>query len=118
MKNTLNASSAQVLKDTQPEEFDLVILGGGTGSTIAAWTFAGKGKRVAVIERKYIGGSCPNIACLPSKNNIHSAKVASYFRRSKEFGIARDGFTIDMSGVRDRKRKMVSGMNEMYLQNY
>jgi pyruvate/2-oxoglutarate dehydrogenase complex dihydrolipoamide dehydrogenase (E3) component len=102
----------------QPEEFDLVILGGGTGSTIAAWTFAGEGKRVAVVDRKYIGGSCPNIACLPSKNIIHSAKVASYFRRSKEFGIAHAGFTIDMSGVRERKRTMVAGLNEMYLENY
>jgi pyruvate/2-oxoglutarate dehydrogenase complex dihydrolipoamide dehydrogenase (E3) component len=101
------------------EEFDVVILGGGTGSTIAAWTFAGEGKRVAVIDRKYIGGSCPNIACLPSKNIIHSAKVASYFQRGREFGIiAHDGFTIDMSSVRDRKRAMVSGLNEMYLENY
>jgi len=102
----------------QPEEFDLVMLGGGTGSTVAAWTFAGEGKRIAVVDRKYIGGSCPNIACLPSKNIIHSAKIASYIRRSKEFGIALDGFTIDMSGVRERKRKMVSGLNDMYLENY
>ena len=50
------------------ENYDLVILGGGTGSTVAAWTLAAQGQRVAVIERKYIGGSCPNIACLPSKN--------------------------------------------------
>src|SRR5215468_3140980 len=108
-------------KHMRPEQFDLVILGGGTGSTIAAWTFAAEEKRVAVVDRKYIGGSCPNIACLPSKNIIHSAKVASYFRRSKEFGIAGiadDGFKIDMSGVRDRKRKMVAGLNEMYMQNY
>src|ERR1700720_1947546 len=118
MKRTESTPSAQVLKKTQPEEFDLVILGGGTGSTIAAWTFAGEGKQVAVVERKYIGGACPNIACLPSKNIIHSAKVASYFRRSKEFGIAHDGFTIELSGVRDRKRKMVSDINEMYLQNF
>ncbi|HSY99266.1 MAG TPA: FAD-dependent oxidoreductase [Terriglobales bacterium] len=111
-------SSAHSLKKTDPEEFDLVILGGGTGSTVAAWTFAKQGQRVAVIDRKYIGGSCPNIACLPSKNIIHSAKVASYVRRSDEFGIARDGFTLDMSAVRDRKRKMVSGLNEMYLDNY
>jgi pyruvate/2-oxoglutarate dehydrogenase complex dihydrolipoamide dehydrogenase (E3) component len=115
MKSADNISSVQKM---QPEEFDLVILGGGTGSTVAAWTFAGQGQRVAVIDRKYIGGSCPNIACLPSKNIIHSAKVASYFRRSEEFGIHRDGFKIDMSGVRDRKRKMVSGLNEMYLKNY
>jgi pyruvate/2-oxoglutarate dehydrogenase complex dihydrolipoamide dehydrogenase (E3) component len=118
MKSTKEISPAQVSKNMQPEEFDLVILGGGTGSTVAAWTFAGEGKRVAVVDRKYIGGSCPNIACLPSKNIIHSAKIASYMRRSKEFGIARDGFTIDMSGVRERKRKMVTGLNKTYLENY
>lgn len=100
------------------EHYDLVILGGGTGSTLAAWTFAGEGKRVAVVDRKYIGGSCPNIACLPSKNVIHSAKVASLFRRSEEFGIVHPGFTIDMSGVRERKRSMVRGLNDLYLENY
>jgi len=68
---------------------NLLILGDGAGGTIAAWTFAQRGQRVAVIERKYIGGSCPNIACLPSKNVIHSAKVASYLRRSEKFGIAK-----------------------------
>jgi pyruvate/2-oxoglutarate dehydrogenase complex dihydrolipoamide dehydrogenase (E3) component len=118
MKRTESTSSAQVLKKTQPEEVDLVILGGGTGSTVAAWTFAGQGQRVAVIDRKYIGGSCPNIACLPSKNIIHSAKVASYVRNSEEFGISLDGFRLDMAAVRDRKRRMVSGLNEMYLENY
>ncbi len=118
MNSTETSSSANVLKKSQPEEFDLVILGGGTGSTVAAWTFAGEGKRVAVVDRKYIGGSCPNIACLPSKNIIHSAKVVDYVRRSKEFGIAHDGFTLEMSGVRDRKRKMVRGLNEMYMENY
>jgi pyruvate/2-oxoglutarate dehydrogenase complex dihydrolipoamide dehydrogenase (E3) component len=118
MKSTETSPSAHVLKKSQPEEFDLVILGGGTGSTIAAWTFGAEGRRVAVLERKYIGGSCPNIACLPSKNIIHSAKVASYFRRSKEFGITLAGFSIDMSGVRERKRNMVTGLNEVYLENY
>src|SRR6202048_2540024 len=118
MNSTETSPSLQAGKNTQPEEFDLVILGGGTGSTIAAWTLSGEGKRVAVVDRKYIGGSCPNIACLPSKNIIHSAKVVDYFRRSKEFGIAHDGFTIEMSGVRDRKRRMVVGLNEMYMENY
>jgi pyruvate/2-oxoglutarate dehydrogenase complex dihydrolipoamide dehydrogenase (E3) component len=64
---------------------NLLIPSGGTGGTIAAWTFAQRGQRV-VIERKYIGGSCPNIASSPSKNVIHSAKVAC---RSEEFGIAK-----------------------------
>jgi pyruvate/2-oxoglutarate dehydrogenase complex dihydrolipoamide dehydrogenase (E3) component len=110
--------SAQSTERTKLEEYDLVILGGGTGSTIAAWTFAAQGQRVAVLDRKYIGGSCPNIACLPSKNIIHSAKVASYVRRSEEFGIAKGSVTVDMPAVRDRKRRMVSGLNELYLGNY
>ena len=118
MNSNLSSSSAHLPRSTQLEEFDLVILGGGTGSTLAAWTFAGAGKRVAVVERKYIGGSCPNIACLPSKNIIHSAKVASYFRRSKEFGITHGGFTINMAEVRERKRRMVRGLNDVYMENY
>jgi len=101
-----------------PEEYDLVILGSGEGSKYLAWTLAKQGKRVAVVERKYIGGSCPNIACLPSKNIIHSAKVASYFQRSEEFGIEEPGFTIHMPAVRDRKRKMVAGLVDIHLENF
>ena len=115
MSTTGKAPSGQ---SDKVEEYDLVILGGGTGSTIAAWTFAGQGQRVAVIDRKYIGGSCPNIACLPRKNIIHSVKVASYIRQSEEFGIVRENFKVDMSAVHGRKRAMVSGLNELYLDNY
>src|SRR5881296_172244 len=107
--------SAQLPKKTDPEEYDLVVLGSGTGSKIAAWTTAQQGNRVALIERKYIGGSCHNIACLPSKNIIHSAKVASYVRRSREFGITIDEFRINMSAVRERKRRMVSHSIDIHL---
>ena len=100
------------------EEYDCVILGSGEGSKYLGWTLAKQRKRVAVIDRKYIGGSCPNIACLPSKNIIHSAKVASYFRRSEEFGINIDGFTVNMAAVRDRKRQMVAGLIDMHLENF
>jgi pyruvate/2-oxoglutarate dehydrogenase complex dihydrolipoamide dehydrogenase (E3) component len=113
-----NASSAQSPTKTDPEEYDVVILGSGAGSKLTAWTLAAQGQRVAVIERKYIGGSCPNIACMPSKNIIHSAKVASYFQRGKEFGMATKGFAVDMSAVRDRKRRMVSGEINAHLDNY
>ena len=115
---TVAAASFRGAEDAQAEEYDLVILGDGTGSTLAAWTFAGEGQRVVVLDRKYIGGSCPNIACLPSKNVIHSAKVAEYVRHSEDFGISVGDFSIDMSLVRVRKRRMVTGMNEMYLDNY
>jgi pyruvate/2-oxoglutarate dehydrogenase complex dihydrolipoamide dehydrogenase (E3) component len=75
---------------TTPQEYDVVVLGSGESGKYIAWTQAKKGMRAIVVERKYIGGSCPNIACLPSKNIIHSAKVASYFWRSEEFGITKD----------------------------
>ena len=68
--------------NAKPSEYDLVVLGSGAGGKLIAWTSAQKGQRVVVIERKYVGGSCPNIACLPSKNIIHSAKVASLFFRA------------------------------------
>ena len=118
MSTRQNAPSTQSSSKMKPEEYDVVILGGGTGGTVAAWTFAGEDRRVAVIERKYIGGSCPNIACLPSKNVIHSAKVAWYVRKSEEFGIPRRDFTVDMRAVRERKRRMVSGWNNVYLENF
>jgi pyruvate/2-oxoglutarate dehydrogenase complex dihydrolipoamide dehydrogenase (E3) component len=100
------------------QTYDVVILGGGTGSTVAAWTFASQGQSVAVIERKYIGGSCPNIACLPSKNILQSARVASYFRRGQEFGLFANGFRVDMPAVLARKRGMVSDLNDIYLDQY
>src|ERR1700691_4878755 len=98
-----------------PQEYDVVVLGSGEGTKSIAWTLGRQGKRVAVIERKYVGGSCPNIACLPSKNIIHSAKVASYFFRSEEFGFTKDNCEINMSLVGRRKRKMVQGLVEMHL---
>jgi pyruvate/2-oxoglutarate dehydrogenase complex dihydrolipoamide dehydrogenase (E3) component len=101
-----------------PEEYDLVILGSGAGGKLIAWTSAQKGQRVVVIERKYVGGSCPNIACLPSKNIIHSAKVASFFSRSQEFGISKENVHIDMAAVRERKRKMVQHLVDIHLDNY
>jgi pyruvate/2-oxoglutarate dehydrogenase complex dihydrolipoamide dehydrogenase (E3) component len=103
---------------SKPEEYDLVILGSGEAGKYLAWTLASQGKRVAVVERQYVGGSCPNIACLPSKNVIHSAKVASYLRRAGEFGLAASDGPVNMTAVRDRKRKMVDGLIEVHLHKY
>jgi len=116
--NSKDDRSSMRASEKTPEEYDLVIIGSGAGSKLSAWTFAARGQHVAVVERKYVGGSCPNIACLPSKNIIHTAQVASYVRRSGEFGIARDGFRVDMSAVRDRKRKMVAGLVDVHLDEY
>jgi pyruvate/2-oxoglutarate dehydrogenase complex dihydrolipoamide dehydrogenase (E3) component len=105
-------------KDVQPEIYDLVVLGSGEGSKYLAWSLADQGKTVAVVERKYVGGSCPNIACLPSKNIIFSAKVASLLRRREEFGLLSSGFEVDMGEVRERKRKMVSELVDLHVQKF
>jgi len=103
---------------SKPEEYDLLVLGSGAAGKLLSWSLARNGMKTAVIERKYVGGSCPNIACLPSKNIIHSAKVASYFRRSEEFGITKDKWKLDMPAVRERKRKMVTGLVNLHLDLY
>src|SRR5579863_5979196 len=105
-------------KSTSTDDYDLLVLGSGAGGKLIAWTSAQQGQRVVVVERKYVGGSCPNIACLPSKNIIHSAKVASLFFRSNEFGISKENVRIDMAAVRERKRQMVRNLVDIHLDNY
>jgi pyruvate/2-oxoglutarate dehydrogenase complex dihydrolipoamide dehydrogenase (E3) component len=100
------------------EKYDVLVLGGGTAGKLAAWTMAKEGRRTVVIDRKYIGGSCPNIACLPSKNVIYSAKVASLVARQREFGIETGPIAIDMAGVYARKRDMVDGIIQVHLDKY
>ena len=102
----------------ETKEYDVVVLGSGAGGKLLSWTLASQGKRAVVVERRYVGGSCPNIACLPSKNVIISAKVASYMHRGKEFGITPSDRPVDMVAVRDRKRKMVEGLVQMHLRKY
>ncbi|HEY4267280.1 MAG TPA: FAD-dependent oxidoreductase [Galbitalea sp.] len=91
------------------QNYDLIVLGSGRGRFLA-WSTASAGKRTAVVERRYITGACPSIACLPSKYLIHGAKVASYFRRGAEIGIVPDNWTVDMSVIQNGKRQMVDAM--------
>ena len=100
------------------ERFDSLILGGGNGGMYLAWHLAQTGLRTAVIERRWIGGSCPNIACLPSKNEIWSAKVADLMHRAASFGALTGSITIDRAKVRERKRAMVDEMIQLTLQQY
>ena len=98
--------------------YDVLVFGSGTGGKLIGWTMAHEGKRTAVVERKYVGGSCPNIACLPTKNVIHSAKVASLFARHQEFGIETGPVTVNMAGVYARKKRMVDHLIEDHLTQY
>src|ERR1700690_2320439 len=91
----------------QAEHFDALVLGSGPGGNLLAWHLGRSGQRVAVVERRYIGGSCPNIACMPSKNEVWGARIAFLARHAAQFGTITDPVTTDMAKVRQRKRDMV-----------
>lgn len=97
------------------DNYEILVLGSGEAGKYLAWTMAKAGHRTAMIERRWLGGSCPNIACLPSKNLIYSAKVASLAQRGAEFGLEMDSLRINMAAVQDRKQKMVEGLHQMHL---
>ena len=71
---------------SQAEQFEVLILGSGQSGKLLAWHMARAGRRTAVIERRWIGASCPNIACLPSKKKIWSARVAHLTEHAAQFG--------------------------------
>ena len=71
---------------SEPERFEYLILGSGEAGSLLAWHMAGSGRPIAVVERRWVGGACPNIACLPSKNEIWSARIAHLTRHAAEFG--------------------------------
>ncbi|WP_158804299.1 FAD-dependent oxidoreductase [Acidisoma sp. L85] len=89
------------------EHFDIVILGSGQGGKLLAWHLARSGKTVAVVERRWVGGACPAVACLPSKNELWSARVAHLVRNAAQFGTLTDAVKTDMRKVRSRKQDMI-----------
>ncbi len=100
------------------ERYDMLVIGSGESGKHLTWTLAQAGHHTAVVERKYIGGSCPNIACLPSKNVIRSAKANWFAKRGKEYGIQTGPVSTDMRGVLARKRKMVEGEVQFHLDRF
>jgi pyruvate/2-oxoglutarate dehydrogenase complex dihydrolipoamide dehydrogenase (E3) component len=95
-----------------------LIIGSGEGGKSLAWHLAEAGEKTVVVERRWIGGSCPNVNCLPSKNEIWSAKVADLVHHAKQYGVITGSASIDMSIVRERKRKMVDGLIAVHVARY
>jgi pyruvate/2-oxoglutarate dehydrogenase complex dihydrolipoamide dehydrogenase (E3) component len=100
------------------ENYKNVVIGSGEGGKYLAWHLAGSGQQSVVIERRWIGGSCPNVNCLPSKNEIWSAKVLNLVYHAGKFGSTASPAPIDMATVRDRKREMVRAMVADHLERY
>jgi pyruvate/2-oxoglutarate dehydrogenase complex dihydrolipoamide dehydrogenase (E3) component len=102
----------------QPERFDTVILGSGQGGKALAWHLGQTGRRTAVVERQWVGGSCPSVACLPSKNEIYSARVGYLARHAAAYGAVNGAIKTDMASVRQRKRAMVDREVAFHLDAY
>ena len=100
------------------ENYKNVIIGSGEGGKYLAWHLAQSGQQTVVVERRWIGGSCPNVNCLPSKNEIWSAKVADLVHHASRFGVTVGSPSSDMAAVRKRKREMVEGLIAMHLDRY
>ena len=102
----------------EAERYDAVIIGSGEGGKYLAWHLAQAGEKVAVIERRWVGGSCPNINCLPSKNEIWSAGIAHTVAGAGEFGVATGPVSVDMETVVARKRAMVESLVAFHRERY
>ncbi|HLK80687.1 MAG TPA: FAD-dependent oxidoreductase [Xanthobacteraceae bacterium] len=96
------------------EKYDDLIIGSGIAGKVAAWTRDAR-RKTAIVERGLLGGACPNVACLPSKNLIWSARVIALARRGMEFGLKTDSLSVDMAAVQRRKRTMVEEMRRIHL---
>ena len=90
-----------------PQHYDAIIIGSGQAGNPLAAAFAAANKRVALIERAAVGGTCVNYGCTPTKTMVASAEVANMARRASEYGVLIGDVQVSMSAIRDRKRSMV-----------
>ncbi|KTD18743.1 oxydoreductase [Legionella lansingensis] len=100
------------------QQYDAIILGGGKGGKTLAMDLAKSGQRVAMIEDNQIGGTCINVACIPTKTLVQSAKVAHYCRIAQNYGVRAKLEPIDFKAVRARKDSVVNAMREANLKQF
>jgi probable pyridine nucleotide-disulfide oxidoreductase len=105
---------------SDPEQYDAIVIGGGKGGKTLAMYLGRRNNRAALIERDpmMIGGGCINVACIPTKTFIASARLVHSIRRAAEFGIKVEGVAVDWPGVRKRVEEVVSEMRALNLKNF
>jgi pyruvate/2-oxoglutarate dehydrogenase complex dihydrolipoamide dehydrogenase (E3) component len=103
-----------------PETYEAVVIGGGKGGKTLAMYLARQNYKVALIERDpmMIGGGCINVACIPTKTFIASARLVHSIRRAAEYGIKVEEVSVDWQGVRKRVEEVVSEMRALNLKNF
>ncbi len=93
-------------------EYDLVILGGGTGGYVAAIRASQLGLKTAIVEAGKLGGTCLHAGCIPSKALLRSAEVYQTVKKAADFGISTDGATFDFSVAQNRKQSIVDKLHK------
>ncbi|WP_462412139.1 dihydrolipoyl dehydrogenase [Neobacillus sp. Marseille-QA0830] len=93
------------------QEYDLVILGGGTGGYVAAIRASQLGLKTAVVEKGKLGGTCLHKGCIPSKALLRSAEVYKTARQSEEYGVVTSEVTVNFTKVQERKSKIVDTLH-------
>ena len=92
-------------------EYDAIIIGTGQAGGPLASALAGAGRRVAIIERAAVGGTCVNVGCTPTKTMIASGRVAHLARRGADYGVQTGPIAIDQPKIRERKQAIVASFN-------
>jgi pyruvate/2-oxoglutarate dehydrogenase complex dihydrolipoamide dehydrogenase (E3) component len=111
-------TSVEIEANETSSHYDLIVIGSGQcGNPLAAAFFA-KGKRVAVIERDAVGGTCVNYGCTPTKTMVASAEVAHMARRAREFGVIAGEVAVDVRAVMERKRGIVAASRKSSEKKY
>ena len=100
------------------ETYHNLVIGSGESGKYLAWNLGTMGQKTAVVERSMIGGACPNVACLPSKNVIYSAKAVSLVDPNAGLGVLTGSLKVDMPSVARRKRNMVDGLAQLHLARF
>src|ERR1700674_5433557 len=91
---------------------DVIVIGSGQAGVPLAVRLAGAGRRVLLAERQYLGGTCVNVGCTPTKTMIASARAAHVARTAERLGVHVDGVRVDLAEVVDRKDRIVARWRE------
>src|SRR3954452_22877685 len=94
------------------QEYDLVVLGGGTGGYVAAIRASQLGLKTAIVEKGKLGGTCLHKGCIPSKALLRSAEVFATTKHSKDFGVITSDVSVDFSLVQNRKNKIIDQLHK------
>ena len=98
------------------DDYDLFVIGGGSGGVRAARMSAAYGARVAIAEQRHWGGTCVNVGCVPKKLFAYAAHVSEEFRDARRFGWRLDGADFDWATLRDNKTAEIQRLNGIYRQ--